>query len=67
MTESEEVEHLLPKKYICEKQASKIYGMSIHWFQRERWKGTGPPYVKVGRSVRYRVEEIEEYFQSIDR
>lgn len=33
-------------------------GKSEAWLERGRWDGSGPPYVKVGRSVRYRRADV---------
>jgi len=45
------------RQWISEKEAAAIAGLSRKWFQRMRWMGGGPPYVKItpGRSgaVRY--------------
>ena len=48
--------------------AARILGVSPAWLARERWKGTGPIFVKVGgpngRAVRYRASDL---IQWIDR
>lgn len=42
-------------RYLTEKEASAITGMSISFFQRARWQGTGPSFVRVSsRAVRYK-------------
>lgn len=41
--------------------------MSEAWFNRERWKGTGPRFLKMegrGGRVLYPIEELERYFSS---
>lgn len=43
-----------PDENLTESQAVVLTGYSAQWFQRGRWAGYGPPYVKVGRMVRYR-------------
>ena len=45
-----------------EKQAAAEYGVSTAWFQRKRWDGTGPRYLKIGRAVRYPRQELERFF-----
>lgn len=32
-----------------------------HTIERRRARGDGPPFVKIGRLVRYRLEDIEAY------
>jgi predicted DNA-binding transcriptional regulator AlpA len=31
---------------------------SKNWFERKRWDGSGPRYLKIGRSVLYRGEDV---------
>lgn len=49
-------------------EAARVLGVSPAWLARERWKGTGPIFVKVGgpsgRAVRYRASDLAEW---IDR
>lgn len=52
------------ERFIDEKQASEITGMSEAWFQKMRWSGGGIPYIKVGRSVRYRESDVLSYFEA---
>ncbi len=47
---------------IDEKKAAERFAMSRAWFQRKRWAGQGPIFIKVGSAVRYPVEELERYF-----
>jgi predicted DNA-binding transcriptional regulator AlpA len=50
------------KRYINEAEAARLTGMSKHWFQRARWAGDGPPYVKLGHAVRYEVTALMGWF-----
>ncbi|MGL4637188.1 MAG: helix-turn-helix transcriptional regulator [Beijerinckiaceae bacterium] len=47
------------------RDAAKYLGVSEAWLARERWKGTGVAYVRVGgprgRAVRYRREDIDSW------
>lgn len=50
-------------------QCAMFLGVSVQWLEAARLKGIGPPFVKMGRSVRYRVSSvlqwlIENEFQS---
>ncbi|MCP5305268.1 MAG: helix-turn-helix domain-containing protein [Chromatiaceae bacterium] len=49
-------------RLVTETQASEVYGFSVAWFRYRRWAGGGPPYVKIGRSVRYPKDELHRYF-----
>ena len=42
------------ERYLTEDQAHMMTGLSVAWFQRMRWKGNGPAFVKIGSSVRYK-------------
>ena len=54
----------LPEKLLPEKKAAHIYNMSVHWFRRKRKVGGGPRVTKIGRSVRYHIDDLEKYFSS---
>lgn len=36
-------------------------GMSEAWLEQCRFRGTGIPYVKIGRAVRYRTSDVQKY------
>jgi predicted DNA-binding transcriptional regulator AlpA len=46
-----------------EKEAAKITGLSVYWFQRKRWEGGGPPFVKFDRAVRYRETDLASWIE----
>lgn len=52
------------KKQLTEKDASEIYGLSVHWFRRKRWEGGGPSYRKVGNRCYYTRNELDDYFSA---
>lgn len=37
------------------------YGLKVPWQRKKRTLGDGPPYLKIGRMVRYRRQDIEDY------
>jgi predicted DNA-binding transcriptional regulator AlpA len=47
---------------LSDRQAAEWLGLSRAWFQRKRVSGDGPPYVKVGSAVRYRLSDLEKWF-----
>ncbi len=49
------------KKLVKEDVAAAVLGCSIHKLQRDRRIGSPIPFVKIGRSVRYDVDSLEEY------
>lgn len=49
--------------YINEKQAAARYGLSASWFQKQRWQGTGPQFVKLKAKVLYPVDLTDQWFK----
>lgn len=49
-----------------EKDASKYIGMSESWMRIARCKGhpDAPPFVKIGRAVRYRVQDLDNFLET---
>ena len=46
---------------VNEHQAAIITGFSVKGLQQRRWLGKPPAYLKVGRLVRYRVSDLEQF------
>lgn len=42
-------------------EAAAFLGLSADTLPRWRWAGKGPTFVKIGRSVRYRLSDLETY------
>ena len=56
---------LRPNQWLTEKQVEALTGISRSTLQKQRFKGTGFPYVKIGaRLVRYSEAEVVNYMQS---
>ena len=53
--------HEVPPPLLNEKAAAEWLGMSLRWIQGSRVTGDGPPFVRIGRSVRYRPRDLEEW------
>jgi len=53
------------EKYITDKEASHIYGYSVSWFQKQRFKNEPPSYIKIqGKGkVFYSVKELNKWFK----
>ena len=45
-------------RLLSTRDASAYTGMSETWFKNQRWRGTGPRYIKIGRLVRYRADHL---------
>lgn len=50
--------------FLNEKQTAHLLGCSVYKLQRDRIKGTGLRFVKIGRSVKYQLADIEAYIAS---
>lgn len=49
---------------VGEERASEITGLAVRTLQQRRWLGKPPAYLKVGRLVRYRVSDLEQFLDS---
>jgi hypothetical protein len=47
-----------------EKQLAERWGVSVRTLQAARVKGDGVPFVRIGRAVRYRLEDVLAYEQA---
>jgi hypothetical protein len=51
----------VPLLLLTEAQASEITGLPVASLKTERCRGLGLPYVKLGRRVRYRADDVAAY------
>jgi hypothetical protein len=49
---------------LTQAEAARIICKSEKWFERDRWAGPTVPYVKLGRSVRYRAADLAAYIEN---
>lgn len=50
-----------------EATTARLLGVSRRFLQTARQKGTGPVFIKVGRLVRYRTQDIENWLAKQSR
>lgn len=50
--------------YLDTRQASELTGISTVTLDRWRVEGGGPPYVKLGRLVKYRRVDLDEFMET---
>ena len=50
-------------KLLDEKAVSAEYGIALPTLRGWRVRGNGPPFFKIGSSVRYRAEDIERWLE----
>ena len=43
---------------------AEMFGKPVSWFERARWAGVGPRFIKIGRSVRYRGQDIIDWLEA---
>jgi predicted DNA-binding transcriptional regulator AlpA len=46
------------------KEAATFLRLSVSWLAKARMRGDGPPYVKLGRAVRYREAALMQWLKS---
>ena len=51
------------KELLNEKEVQREFGINARTLQRERVYQSGIPYHKIGKRVRYRIEDIEKFLQ----
>ena len=51
-------------KYVDEKIVSEITGRALPTLRNDRFNRRGIPYCKVGRSVRYSLEDVVDFMES---
>ena len=49
---------------VSESLASEITGLAVKTLQQRRWLGKPPTYLKLGRLVRYRISDLEQFLDS---
>lgn len=54
----------MDNELLTETEAAQFLKVSKEWFQADRWKGPQIPFIRVGRSIRYRKEVLETYLTS---
>jgi hypothetical protein len=48
-------------KLLTEQEAAVVLHCSVAFLRRCRLFKSGPPYAKIGRLVRYRMQDLEQY------
>jgi predicted DNA-binding transcriptional regulator AlpA len=54
-------------QWLCTKEVAQIIGFSAATLKRWRAVGTGPRHAVIGRSVRYRLRDVEAWLQTMRR
>jgi len=51
-------------RLLTQAQVAEWTGMSAAWFEMNRFKGVGIPYVKMGRAIRYKTSDVRRWIES---
>jgi predicted DNA-binding transcriptional regulator AlpA len=54
-------------KFLTAKEVAVLYRVSLSWLAKRRMSGDGPPFVKVGRAVRYTEAGLLQWAKSRQR
>ena len=49
--------------WVDERRVAGVTGIALQTLRNWRFQGTGPPYFKIGRSVRYRLNDILAFME----
>jgi predicted DNA-binding transcriptional regulator AlpA len=52
---------------LSENEIAQIFGRSVPTLQKDRLRGNGPPYLKIGRLVRYRPSAVQAWLDEHTR
>lgn len=56
-----------PRKYLTTPEAADYLNEAKSTLEKKRMKGTGPKFIKDGRTVRYLVDDLDAYAASLRR
>ena len=53
-----------PAQTLTERDTASYLAMSRAWLRQSRMRGRGPAYVRIGRSVRYLVRDLDAFLEA---
>ncbi len=53
-----------PDKFDTEPDTAAMLGIGASTLQQLRFRGEGPPYLKIGRAIRYRRSDVERWLEA---
>jgi len=60
-------QHLDPSPLLTAKEAATRLKVSLSWLAKARMRGDGPPYICIGRSIRYAEAALFQWMKSRQR
>ncbi|MBC8179919.1 helix-turn-helix domain-containing protein [candidate division KSB1 bacterium] len=52
------------QRYFNEHEVAEITGRAVQTYRNERHRGIGMPYIKIGRSVRYKLDDVLSFMEA---
>ena len=52
------------ERWLDEKRVSEMIGLSLSTLRKQRFLSVGIPYYKLGRAVRYKLDDVISYMES---
>lgn len=56
-------EHINDDRLLSRSEVHTIFGLTQRYLEVAAVKGNGPPMIKIGRSVRYRVADLRQWIE----
>jgi excisionase family DNA binding protein len=50
-------------RLLTPKEVAELLKVTVSWLAKARVRGEGPPYIRIGRSVRYREEDLIDWLK----
>lgn len=54
----------VPNRLVNEKYVAEMTGIPVRSLQQQRFLGRGMPYIKLGKAVRYDLQDVMEYLEA---
>jgi excisionase family DNA binding protein len=55
------------ERLLTPKEAADLLRVSMSWLAKARMRGDGPPYIRIGRSIRYGEAALHQWMKSRQR
>jgi predicted DNA-binding transcriptional regulator AlpA len=52
------------ERLLTPKEAAHLLRVSLSWLAKSRMRGDGPPYIRIGRSIRYSEADLIQWMKS---
>lgn len=56
-------EHQTPN-VVSEREAALFLGLALRTLQNRRWRGLPPRFMRLGRAIRYRLSDLQDYMDA---